>query len=228
MKSAFSRAQERYGDTPPADTPYRRAGQVWDGRIGSAVAAAHNWRLMAFGLLILELATLGFYVYERQNTHIATYVVPVDAYGRPGQVELAGKAYSPTQAEAGYFIADWLRLVRSKSTDPIVLRQNWTRAYNFVSPEAGAQLSAYARDNDPFARVGQQAVNVEVSSVLQRSPATYQVAWRETVYDQGVAPVTTNWTGLFTTTIRPPKTQANLQANPLGLLITSFQWSKEL
>ena len=228
MKSAFTRPQERYGASTPVDTPYRRAAQEWDNRIGSSLASARNWRLMAFGLLALELATLGGYVYERQNTRIATFVVPVDQYARPGRIELAGRAYNPTQAEIGYFIADWVRLVRSKSTDPIIVRQNWTNAYHFVSADAGAQLNAYARANDPFARVGQEAVNIEVVSVLPRTPKTYQVQWRETVYDQGGRGETSNWTGLFTTTERPPQTETELRANPLGLLITSFQLSREL
>jgi type IV secretory pathway TrbF-like protein len=228
MKSAFSRPQERYGDSTPVDTPYRRAAQEWDHRIGSAVVSARNWRTMAFGLLVLELATLGGYVYERQNTHVATFVVPVDKYARPGRIEVAGAGYNPSQAELCYFVADWVRLVRSKSTDPIILRQNWTNAYHFVSSEAGAQLTAYARANDPFAKAGQQAVDVEIVSVLPRSPKTYQVQWRETVYDQGGRGETSNWTGLFGTTQKPPQNEAELRANPLGLLITSFQWSREL
>lgn len=228
MKSAFSRPQERYGASTPVDTPYRRAAQEWDQRIGSSVASARNWRTMAFGLLLLEAATLAGYVYERQNTHVATYVVPLDRYGRPGRVEVAGRGYSPSQAELGYFVADWVRLVRSKSTDPIIVRQNWTNAYHFVSAEAGAQLTAYARANDPFARIGQEAVDVEVVSILPRSPKTYQVQWRETIYDQGGRGTVANWTGLFTTTQRPPQNETELRANPLGLLITSFQWSREL
>lgn len=228
MKSAFSRPQERYGDSTPVDTPYRRAAQEWDQRIGSSLAQARNWRLMAFGLLLLELTTLGGYIYERQDTHIATYVIPVDKYARPGRIELAGRAYDPSQAEVGYFVADWVWLVRSKSTDPIIVRQNWTNAYHFVSADAAVQLSAYARANDPFAKVGQQAVDVAVVSVLPRSPHTYQVQWRETVYDQGGRGEASNWTGLFTTTQRAPRNEAELRANPLGLLITSFQWSREL
>lgn len=228
MKTAFTRSRDRYGDTPPPDTPFRRAAQVWDQRLGSAVASARNWRLMAFGVLVLELVTLGAFIWDRQESHVATYVVPVDRYGRPGRIEVADRAYNPTQAEAGYFVADWVRLVRSRSTDPIVVRQDWTQAYHFLSPEAAAQLSAFARSNDPFARVGQEAVTVEVVAVLPRSAHTMQVQWRETTVDQGQRSQTANWTGLFTTTVKPPHTEAELRVNPLGLLITSFQWSREL
>lgn len=228
MRNAFRRAEERYGGSAPTDTPYRRAAQEWDNRIGSSVAQAKNWRLMAFCSLGLTAVTLGGYIYERQNTHVATYVVPVNEYGRPGRIELAGKAYTPNQAAMSYFVSDWVRLVRSKSTDAIVLRQNWTNAYHFVTPEAGAQLTEYARTKNPFARIGQDAVNVEIVSVLPRSPQTFQVNWRETLYDQGGRSTPETWTGVFTTVQKTPRTEAELRANPLGLYLTSFQWSREL
>ncbi len=49
----FKRPQVRYADTPQPATPYQAAAQVWDERIGSARVQAKNWRLMAFGCLVL-------------------------------------------------------------------------------------------------------------------------------------------------------------------------------
>ena len=51
----FKRPQVRYSDTPEPVTPYQAAAQVWDQRIGSARVQAKNWRLMAFGSLILSV-----------------------------------------------------------------------------------------------------------------------------------------------------------------------------
>ena len=47
----FKRAHVRYGRTPEPETPYQRASQVWDDRIGSARVQAQNWRLAFFGML---------------------------------------------------------------------------------------------------------------------------------------------------------------------------------
>ena len=44
---SFKRSTLRYGDTPEPVTPYQKAAQVWDERIGSARIQAHNWRLAA-------------------------------------------------------------------------------------------------------------------------------------------------------------------------------------
>src|SRR3546814_3165365 len=53
----FKRSVQRYGRTPVPETPYQRAGQLWDERIGSARVQARNWRLMAFGCLVLTAGT---------------------------------------------------------------------------------------------------------------------------------------------------------------------------
>ena len=47
----FRRPSVRYARTPEPETPYLKAAQVWDERIGSARVQAKNWRLMAFGWL---------------------------------------------------------------------------------------------------------------------------------------------------------------------------------
>lgn len=228
MPNAFRRAQDRYGDSTPAETPYHRAAQVWDERIGSARVQARNWRLMAFACAGLAAIALGAFIYSELDTHIATYVVPVDRYGRPGRIELADRVYAPGPAETAYFVADFVQLVRAKSTDPVVLRQNWTKAYGFVSAEAQAALTRHAQERDPFTRLGHQAVAVEIVSVLPRSPTSYQVQWRETTYEDGTPGLPMQWTGLFTVVVRQPRNEEQLRANPLGILITSFQWSREL
>lgn len=54
----FKRPSTRYGKTPQSETPYQKAGQVWDERIGSARMQARNWRLIAFGNLPDSLRAL--------------------------------------------------------------------------------------------------------------------------------------------------------------------------
>ena len=55
----FKRAVQRYGKAPEPETPFQRAGQLWDERIGSARVQARNWRLMAFLCLGLSTAMAG-------------------------------------------------------------------------------------------------------------------------------------------------------------------------
>ena len=54
----FHRPSIRYAKTPVPETPYQRAAQAWDDRMGSARMQARSWRLAAFGALGLS-ALLG-------------------------------------------------------------------------------------------------------------------------------------------------------------------------
>jgi hypothetical protein len=40
----FKRPATHYGKSPEPETPYQKAAQVWDERIGSARVQAKNWR----------------------------------------------------------------------------------------------------------------------------------------------------------------------------------------
>ena len=70
----FKRPQNRYGDTPQVETPYMRARQVWDKRIGSARVQAMNWRLMALSCLGLSAFLAVGLVWQSAQGRITPYV----------------------------------------------------------------------------------------------------------------------------------------------------------
>ena len=74
----FRRSTVRYGKTPDAETPYQKAGQVWDERIGSARVQAKNWRLAFFGALVLSGGLAGGLVWQSARGTITPWVVQVD------------------------------------------------------------------------------------------------------------------------------------------------------
>ena len=86
----FKRAIQRYGRTPEPETPYQRAGQLWDERIGSARVQARNWRLMAFGGLFLTCGLSSALVWQSMQSRVVPYVVEVDRIGR-GARRVAGR-----------------------------------------------------------------------------------------------------------------------------------------
>jgi len=217
-----------YGSAPSAPSPYQRAAQVWDDRIGSSTAQARAWRWMAFIAISLAAATSTALIVQSGKVQIKTYVVPINEVGRPGRVEALGDHYQPTTASAAYFVAEFVRNVRSRSVDPMVVRDNWLRAYALAAGDALPALDAYAKLTAPLVNVGDQSVVAEIASVLPRSPRTFEVNWREVRSDRNGGSSTSRWTGVFTTEVVPPKDEAELRANPLGLRIVNFQWSREL
>ena len=77
----FRRPSVRYSKTPEPVTPYQKAAQVWDERIGSARVQARNWRMMAFGSLLLSGGLSAALVWQSTQGTITPYVVEVDRLG---------------------------------------------------------------------------------------------------------------------------------------------------
>ena len=91
--SLFKRAAAHYGKTPDPETPYQKAAQVWDERIGSARVQAKNWRLMAFGCLILAGGFATALVWQSARGTVVPYVVEIDRHGEARAVEAASAGY---------------------------------------------------------------------------------------------------------------------------------------
>ena len=108
----FKRSSSRYGDTPEPITPYQKAAQAWDERIGSARVQAANWRLMAFGCLILAIGLAGGIVWQAGQSRVTPYVVEVDRFGAVSAVSPAEHPYQPTDAQIAYHLARFIRDVR--------------------------------------------------------------------------------------------------------------------
>jgi type IV secretion system protein VirB5 len=226
--TAFHRRSSRYGKTPEPETPYQRAGQLWDERIGSARVQARNWRLMAFGCLALAAGTSAALAWQASRSSVTPWVVQVDRLGRAEAVAPAGRGYSPTDAQVAWHLAQFIEDVRSLPADPIVLRRQWLRAYDYCAGEGAAALNDYARQADPFARLGREQVSVDVSSVVRASPASFRVEWTERHYAAGALTASEHWTAILTDELRPPRDPETLRRNPLGVYVTHLNWSKEL
>ena len=224
----FKRSTSTYGHTPEPETPYQRAAQVWDERIGSARVQARNWRFMAFGCLALAIGLSGGVVWQAGRSTITPYVVEIDTLGQTRAVGPAIAAYEPTDAQIAYHLARFIENVRSLSIDPIVVRQNWLRAYDYATDRAANTLNDYARENDPFSRVGQRTVTVEVTSIVRSSGDSFDVRWREQSFENGTLAATTRYTAVLSIILQPPRTEEALRKNPLGIYVHALNWSRDL
>jgi type IV secretory pathway TrbF-like protein len=224
----FRRAVQRYGRTPVAVTPYQKAAQVWDERIGSARVQARNWRLMAFGGLALSTALSGGLLWQAMQSRIVPYVVAVDRLGEARAVAPADKDYRPTDPQIVWFLGRFISNVRSISLDPVLMRKDWLSAYDFATQRGARFLNDYAREADPFGEVGTRTVSVQVTSIVRASDRSFEVKWTETEYDRGSLAGTTHWTAILSVVTRSPTNADILRRNPLGLYVDAIDWSQEL
>ena len=224
----FRRPSVRYGKTPAPETPYQKAAQVWDERIGSARVQARNWRLIAFGNLALAGGLAAALVWQATRGTIVPWVVQVDKLGEAQVVAPAIADYRPSDAQIAWYLAQFIEQVRSVGVDPIILRQNWLKAYDFVTDRGALALNDYARTNDPFAKIGKGQVAVDVSSVIRASPDSFRIAWVERRYENDALAATERWTAIVTVAIATPHDADRLRKNPLGVFVHAINWSKEL
>jgi type IV secretion system protein TrbF len=224
----FKRPSIRYGRTPEPETPYQKAAQVWDERIGSARVQAKNWRLMAFGCLMLSGGLASGLVWQSLRGTVTPWVVQVDHLGQAQAVAPAQGSYQPTDPQIAFHLARFIEDVRGLPTDGIVLRQEWLRAYDFTTDRGAAALNDYARTNDPFASLGKLQISIEVTSVIRASPTSFRVAWIQRSYENGSLSATERWTAILTVVVDTPRDADRLRKNPLGVYVNAINWSKEL
>jgi len=161
----WKRASNKFGKTPVPVTPYQKAGQIEDRRLGLANARGNRWCLAFCGAMGLAALSTSGLIYQSAQASIVPWVVEVD---ETGAVKASGPAHNdfkPSDAQIAHQLARFISNVRSVSIDPVVLRENWLSAYNYATDQAALTLNTYANENDPFADIGQRSVTVDVTSI---------------------------------------------------------------
>ncbi len=202
----------------PADTPYKRAQQEWDARMGSAVLSARSWRAIAFGALgLLGVSSSLSLVVVALQQRTFVHVVEVSPEGQVMNVRAADGRWTATEAQKAYHLGQFVRLVRSLPTDGVVLRENWLQAYRFLTPQAAAQLTEIARQDDPFLSLGRVGRTVHIRSIIARSNNAWEVTWVERATNATGTTDPEVYSGVFTLTTRAPRNADEIANNPLGL-----------
>ncbi len=228
MKEAKTAKWEN--ENPIPETPYQRAEQVWDERIGSSRKQAENWRIAAFGSMFISLVSVGGMIYLGQLPKTEVEVVQVDQLGNARYSGRAGQSmaeWRPSEKQIEFHLRRFLRMTRSLSSDMMVVRQNWLDAYNYIADEAVNQLNSETRALSPFKRMETQTVSISIEDTLRLSPDTWQLDWSEQIWSKkGDMLGKEHWRGTFKVEMQIPDSKEKLAKNPLGMYITHYSWSK--
>ena len=223
-------ANKRWTPEGHVETRYRKARKEWDDRMGGAVIQARNWRLATLLALGLVLVSLAGTIYLGAQPKAVPHIVQVDKIGAAtyvGPIGQSGREYRPGDATLKYHLRRFIEQTRGVSSDPAVVRKNWTDAYTVITPNAANQLSAYAERNDPIKRAQDARVTVDVSAVVQVSKETWQADWEEKTWDKaGNQTGSVIWRGTFKVLLRTPESEDQIATNPIGLYVDEFHWSK--
>jgi len=217
----------RYTQDSGPEDGYRAAALTWDGRYGTTLAQARNWRLMALilaGLLVLQAGAVVWAL--RQRTDVP-YVVVLDERGEVAQLKVAEREYSASEQQIAYHLQQFIQWVRSRPLDVEVFGQNWQQAYAFLSRDAQLKMNAYTLQNPPEEGLGEVARNVRLRNIRLRGANTYEIAWSEEEWQHGQRIGVADYSGSFVVQIEPPTSADAIMKNPLGLYIVEFGWSPD-
>ena len=158
---------------------------------------------------------------------VTPHVVEVDRLHESRAVNPTRDPHAPPDAQIVYLLARFIKNVRSLSTDPIVVRANWLDALDYVTDHEGQALNDYAREANPFAKIGTQPITVEVIYVVRGSGDSFEIRWKEQTYEGGAIVKTESFTGVVSVVFKSPNTAEAIRRNPLGLYVDAFNWSRD-
>ena len=215
-------------------TPYNRARDEWNERMGALIRQAYNWRLAFFAQVFIVAILTAALVYQSGQSSIQPYLIEHNtATGEAAGVGPMPKwNYAPQENEYRHFLGSWLQMVRAVSIDPVVVKRSWLDAYRFTTQAAATELNDWAQKDERLARIGRETVSIDIVSINPIADShSYQIRWKETVRTiAGELKEERNMTGIFPVKLEPPNPQdaEGLRVNPLGIRIDGgFQWSRD-
>lgn len=213
---------------PPS--PYDKGKAEWDHRQGDIIVQKYNWQKIAFGLMLWGILATGGLIFQSTKATVTPYVVEV---GRDGTAAAIGPAaaqkYEPKEEEIKYFLSQLVLKARSVPADAVLYKRNWLSVYSFLEDGAKNKINNLM-SKDPQTSILEKrgTVEVNISSILPTTKDSYQLRWKEDVFDQS-GQVTSSYTmtGTFTLDFLKPKTEKELLNNPLGLYIKDVSWTRD-
>jgi hypothetical protein len=147
--------------------------------LGNVISSGIKVMVLAVIVGIGSTLTAGFaaaLVWQSAHGTIVPWVVQVDRLGQAQAVAPATADYAPTDPQIAWYLARFVEQVRSIPADPIIVRQDWLRAYDFTTSSGAIALNEYARANDPFERsANSRSLSMSPASSAHRPTRS---AWR--------------------------------------------------
>jgi type IV secretory pathway TrbF-like protein len=227
--------KHRHGPETAGNTenPYLNARRTWNDHTGGLAQSRRLWQLVALLNSMVVLAAVGGLSAANSQSKFVPYVVKVSDLGQPVSVAPADRAQPVDSRVVQAQVASFIDSARSITADVTIERRNVYRVYAMLEQGDAAtiKMSEWFSTNPPMARAAIQTVEVQVTSVIPQSPTTWQVDWVETVRDRSGQPTEPpiRMRALVTVTVRAPTNQTTeemMRANPLGLYVSEYSWSK--
>ena len=220
------------------DNPYLSARRSWNDHMESMAASRNMWQILAILSLMITLAAVGGIIHIGSQSKFIPYVVQIDHLGEAIAVSRADMAAPADPRVIHASVASFINDLRMVTPDIALQRRAIFRAYAMLSSDdpATAKTNVWLNGTDtssPFKRAANETVNIEIVSVIPQSPETWQVIWKELVYDRQGHPKEPPFIMRALLTIYSIDSTANtteeqIRNNPLGIYVRDYSWAKQI
>lgn len=210
---------------------YLNARREWNERYGSYIAQRDQWRLIAIITSVTALVCATFYGYAMSQSRIQPFVIGLDrlgtpvAIGKPEATNFSDKKVIRSQ------LAQWIVSTRTVVTDAFAQRNFINHTFSMIEKGSSAEsiVKRWMSEYVPFERAKTALVEINVQSVFADTEHTWRISWIETIRDRdGTVRSKKVWDALLTIAKHIPQTEQQVIANPLGIYLSSLNWSERL
>lgn len=213
-----------YGPLTEVETPFRRAKQTWDDRLGKAWREGHFWMYAFFVMLLFNIwsgCAEKQLAKKRLANPIEIFYVAMDAGGIGTVLGKAPLQTTPTKAAMEARVRRFIILSRGKVLDPVAVSKAWKDdLYNWVSPRGTTLLNEWATERKPVLHNPKVSIGVDITRLVLKSDASYDVWWTETRRDHNNNKEELSyWSGNYTVKVDKPKNEKQLLQNETGVFV---------
>ena len=210
--------------------PYLSARYRFEQLFGDLARGRRSWQSIAFASLLANLVLTAGFVHVASQHKVVPYIVELDDLGEMRAVGRLGVQEIPERAIAAT-LRQFVHHLRTVPTDARLLNARLQDARVHVHGRAAESLvQEINREREMLERMlqrGDTRYVEEISSVLKVPGGghLYRVSWRESTRI-GQDSRDEAYEGHFQLRVETGGTEEVVRANPLGIYITDYTWTR--
>ncbi|GAA0684747.1 conjugal transfer protein TrbF [Dyella marensis] len=236
--SIFKRRPPAASAANMAPNPYLDARRRWNSREGSLIAARLIWQIAGIVSLLIALASVAGLIYLGSQPKFVPYVVEVDQLGQARAATALARAAPVDQRMVKAAVIAFVANARLVTPDIALQRKAIFDVYAMLASQTPAsnKMTAFLNSTpelNPFKRAEAQTVNSEITSAIPLTPHSWQVDWKEIVRNRRTGAIVDQpyrMRAVLTLKFLPDlsgQSEAQMLANPLGIYVSDYAWSKQ-
>ena len=190
--------------------------------------ARRVWQLVAvISIAIAAVSTIGLVLVATKHK-VVPYVVELDAEQQIVRTYPAEPVIPTNAQHTRATLGRWVQAWRNVSPDTHVIEDRAAFVFALIQDGTAAQGLVYdwLNKNNPYERAMDETSSVEVISVTNRGGNSWQIGWRETIFERnGSERENKRYTANVLLAFGQPK-QESILLNPGGLYIREIDWQE--